>query len=266
MTASTFDPVAFDFVISKEGGYDTDPRDRGNWTSGVIGQGELKGTKYGVAAHVYPGLDIKNLTLADAKAIQKRDYWDKVAGDQMPTGIDLSVFDMGYNAGPARSLKLLQAALDSAITTATGLAQFARTLNDKVAIIKKFSAKRLSFYQGLSTFATYGRGWSRRAAECEALSVKIAVAETKAPAEVKAQLQDEQKAANKSSVAHSSAAAATTTGDGAHAAQHSWAFDWLTAAEVALVAIIAIAIVYFVWKAVAHRDRAKAYAAQAASL
>lgn len=267
MTAASFDPTAFNFVIAQEGKWDNDRRDRGNWTSGVIGEGELKGTKYGVAAHAYPNLDIKNLTLADAKTIQKRDYWDKVAGDTMPAGVDLSVFDMAYNAGPARSLAILKKALGSAATTAAGLAMVASVTGDKVGLIKAFAAMRLSFYQGLKTFVTYGRGWSRRAAECEALSVRLALtATTLQPAQVKNKLQTEQKAAAKSAVGHGSAGGTTVTGGSAGGAQHDWVFgwDWLTVFEVAAVAVLAGIALYFLWYTLAHNDRARAYAAVAA--
>ena len=37
-------------VFGHEGGLSLDPNDRGNWTSGVIGKGELKGTKFGIAS------------------------------------------------------------------------------------------------------------------------------------------------------------------------------------------------------------------------
>ena len=69
MASDTFDAITFPFVIGHEGKWGNDRRDRGNWTSGVIGKGELKGTKYGVAAHAYPELDIKNLTIDDARKI-----------------------------------------------------------------------------------------------------------------------------------------------------------------------------------------------------
>ena len=54
---------AFEKLIDHEKGLSLDPKDRGNWTTGVIGKGELKGTKYGVSAMSYPHLDIRNLTL-----------------------------------------------------------------------------------------------------------------------------------------------------------------------------------------------------------
>ena len=65
--------VIFDRVLGHEGGFQADPRDRGNWTGGEVGKGELKGTKYGVAAMTYPELDIESLTKADAKIIFRRD-------------------------------------------------------------------------------------------------------------------------------------------------------------------------------------------------
>ena len=47
-----------------EGGYVNDPKDPG---------GE---TNYGIAKRSHPTVDIKKLTLADAMAIYKREYWD----------------------------------------------------------------------------------------------------------------------------------------------------------------------------------------------
>ena len=45
---------AFDLLIGHEGGYTDNPKDPGNWTSGKVNQGQLKGTKYGIAtAHFY---------------------------------------------------------------------------------------------------------------------------------------------------------------------------------------------------------------------
>ena len=50
--------AAFARLLGNEGGFDDDARDRGNWTGGRIGVGELKGTKYGVSAAAFPDLDI----------------------------------------------------------------------------------------------------------------------------------------------------------------------------------------------------------------
>lgn len=77
--ASAFD-AAFALTVGEEGGFSQDPRDGGNWTGGAPGKGSLRGTKYGISAASYPTLHIDALTLADAKAIYRRDFWGAVAG------------------------------------------------------------------------------------------------------------------------------------------------------------------------------------------
>lgn len=265
MVAATFETVAFPFMLGSEGGFDNDPRDRGNWTTGVIGKGQLKGTKYGIASHVYPNLDIKNLTIGAAHAIYKRDYAAKVAYDDMPAGVDVSVYDMGVNAGPGRSLILLQRALGASTAAAATLARIANAAPDKVAVIKAFAAKRLAFYRSLKTFSVYGRGWTRRATQCEALSVKAWLeygAQKPAP-EIKKQLEAEAKQAENSAAKNAGGVvagggAAGTAGTQTH--DWAWSWDWTTIGLVALGVIAALVIGYFVWKMLVHRQRAQAYA------
>ena len=55
---------AIEFVLKWEGKYVNDPKDPG---------GE---TNYGIAKRSHPNVDIKNLSLVDAVAIYKREYWD----------------------------------------------------------------------------------------------------------------------------------------------------------------------------------------------
>ena len=68
----TFDKT-FERVIGHEGGFQDDVRDRANWASGTCNVGKCNGTKYGLSAMTYPTLDIRNLTLNQAKDIYKRD-------------------------------------------------------------------------------------------------------------------------------------------------------------------------------------------------
>lgn len=75
------------FVLAREGGYSNDPDDPG---------GE---TKYGICKRFYPHLDIKNLTRAEAEAIYKTDYWDRVGCPALPWPTDLIVFDTAVNHG-----------------------------------------------------------------------------------------------------------------------------------------------------------------------
>ncbi|MDH1334083.1 hypothetical protein N5D77_07565 [Comamonas thiooxydans] len=65
---------AFDRLIGHEGKFTNNPKDDGNWTGGKQDRGELKGTKFGIAANTYPHLDIKSLTIEQAKAIYREDF------------------------------------------------------------------------------------------------------------------------------------------------------------------------------------------------
>ena len=67
--------VVFERLMPHEGGFQCDPKDRGNWTGGRVGVGGLKGTNRGIAAMTYPHLDIKNLSYEQVKAIYFEDWW-----------------------------------------------------------------------------------------------------------------------------------------------------------------------------------------------
>ena len=90
---------AFTVVIGTEGGFDADPRDRGNWTGGQIGAGRLNGTKFGISSAAYPTLAIADLTLADAIGIYRMRYWLAAGCAHLPDGLDLVVFDAAVNSG-----------------------------------------------------------------------------------------------------------------------------------------------------------------------
>ena len=156
---------AFELLIGHEGGYTTNPKDAGNWTGGKQGVGVNKGTKYGIAANSYPNLDIKNLTLDQAKAIYKRDYWDKVKGDQLPPSLAFHVFDMAVNSGVSRGIKLLQKTIgtneDGIIGPKTLAAVNVMNANHAIQI---YNANRLQFYTSLRDFTTFGKGWVNRVA------------------------------------------------------------------------------------------------------
>lgn len=164
MSKLTFDQ-AFDRLIGHEGKFTNDSRDRGNWTTGIIGKGQLKGTKYGISAMTYPMLDIKNLTLAQAKDIYKRDWWDALNAKNIDSAIIFQVWDFAINAGMATAKRKLQSAVgvadDGIIGPISLKAVNDADLND---VLMKFNAERLTYYTKLSTWTTYGKGWTNRVA------------------------------------------------------------------------------------------------------
>lgn len=157
--------TAFERLIGHEGALSLDRGDPGNWTGGRVGVGVLKGTKFGIAANTYPDLDIRNLTLDGAKAIYRRDWWDKIAADQLPDAVVFQVWDFAINAGMSTAKRALQRTVGVADDGMFGPITVAAIRNADVNdMLMRFNAQRLRYYTSLSTWATYGKGWTRRVA------------------------------------------------------------------------------------------------------
>ena len=149
-------------ILHHEGGYVNHPKDPGGETNlGVTKRVYLEhgGTK-----------DMKELTVEDVAPIYKKGYWDKMKGDDLPGGLDLCVFDFGVNAGPGRSAKYLQTMIgtvaDGGIGPNTLKAVEAYVSEHGInKSIENFQEARQGYYEKLSTFETFGRGWTRRVTE-----------------------------------------------------------------------------------------------------
>ena len=97
-----------DVILVNEGGYQNNPNDLGNWT-GPNRTGELKGTKYGIACRFFPYLDIKNLTVAQAREIYWQKYYLPMALEGIKNHLSvLQIFDFGVNAGKVRAIRTAQ--------------------------------------------------------------------------------------------------------------------------------------------------------------
>ena len=156
---------AFDRVIGNEGRIQKEPGDRGNWTSGVVRRGELKGTKFGISAMSYPLLDIENLTVEQAKGIYYEDWWIKLGMDLFRPALSYQMFDAAINHGMGQASKMLQRAvsvLDDGI-----LGPVTRSKLDLIPLddlLMKFLAERLEFMTFVGTWDTFSKGWARRIA------------------------------------------------------------------------------------------------------
>lgn len=169
--------IDFDFasfiVLQKEGGFQDDHDDSGNWTGGKIGVGLPKGTKYGISAAAYPHLDIKNLTKEDSIRIYKEDYWDACGANMVPERFRLHVFDMAVNAGPATAIKILQRAAlvddDGKIGPKTLSAIPSTSVQD-------YTTERIKYYEAIvkknPIKRKYLKGWKRRALDIERITLE----------------------------------------------------------------------------------------------
>lgn len=142
---------AFQFVLSVEGGHVDDPHDPG---------GE---TRYGISQRAYPHLEIATLTPDDARALYRRDYWDKVRGDALPPAIAVAAFDCAVNQGVGRARRLLQRALRVRVDGRIGLITLAAASHaDPDALLTDFLSHRLRAYAMTRNASRYMRGWARR--------------------------------------------------------------------------------------------------------
>lgn len=158
--------IAFERVIGHEGGFQADPRDRGNWTSGVPGKGELKGTKFGVSAMSYPTLDIEHLTVDHAKQIYMADYWLKTGCNELEFAAAFQVFDAAVNHGTSAAVRMIQCAIG--VPEDGLLGPVTREAMRRAAVIKfvmRFLAERIEYFTHANGFAQYGKGWMRRMAD-----------------------------------------------------------------------------------------------------
>jgi uncharacterized protein (TIGR02594 family) len=170
MAASSYDE-ALARLLAHEGGYGDHPRDPGGPTNHGITLADYR-------RHVKPhatAADVRSMPVAVAKAIYRRHYWDALACDALPSGVDYTVFDYGVNSGIGRAARVLQqlcgVAADGVIGAATVAAAHAR---DPKAIAAALCDERLTFLQSLATWPTFGRGWGRRVAEVRATALVMA--------------------------------------------------------------------------------------------
>jgi lysozyme family protein len=83
-------------TLEIEGGYSNNPNDPG------------KETNFGISKAAFPNLDIKNLTVEDARKIYYSSFWAPAKCSTLATKIALPIFDFAVTSGVSRSVKYLQ--------------------------------------------------------------------------------------------------------------------------------------------------------------
>ena len=152
-------PKCLQVILHHEGGYVNHPRDPG---------GE---TNLGVTKRVYEEWggtkDMRDLTQEDVAPIYEKNYWGRAKCDHLPSGLDLAVFDWAVNSGVGRAAKKLQTMIGTEADGGIG-PNTLRTLDEYIEhhgieeTLKNYKAIRQKFYESLSTFDTFGKGWTKR--------------------------------------------------------------------------------------------------------
>jgi len=159
-----------EMLLHHEGGFVNHPRDPGGMTN------------LGVTLRVYERWigkkvseqEMRDLTVEQVAPIYKHNYWDKCRCDDLPSGLDWSIFDWAVNSGPGRSAKALQGIIGATQDGGIGpkTLQLVAEHNPQ-EMIEKMHDKRQGFYEGLKTFDTFGKGWSRRNLETREKALEL---------------------------------------------------------------------------------------------
>ncbi|MFT3689678.1 glycoside hydrolase family 108 protein [Paenirhodobacter sp.] len=157
-------------ILLSEGGWSDHPADPGGAT--------MKGITLDTYRKYHPGAtkaDLRAIPDAEVARIYRAGYWDRMRGDDLPAGLDLVAFDAAVNSGPGRAAKWLQSAVgvlaDGRIGPRT--IEAAQTARHPEAIARALQARK-SFLISLSTWATFGRGWSSRLNRVEQVALTMA--------------------------------------------------------------------------------------------
>jgi lysozyme family protein len=158
-------------ILHHEGGWSFHKDDPG----GMTNLGVTKKVWEEWVGHPVDEKAMRSLTATDVGPMYKAKYWDKIKGDDLPSGVDYVVFDAAVNSGPGRAAKWLQACVgvepDGGIGPKTLAAVNAFDANQ---LVEDYAKRRLSFLMDLPHWGTFGKGWSRRVAEVQKTGLDMA--------------------------------------------------------------------------------------------
>lgn len=156
------------FILKAEGGYVNNPADPGGETN--------KGVTWNTWQTMFGNTHDQFMAMsqADWTTIFKKNYWDKILGDQITSQriADIMV-DWAYNSGPGTAVKHVQNILintcSAAITTDGGIGpKTVAAINaaDEPTVWNAIVADRIAFYNNLvaekASLGQFLKGWLNR--------------------------------------------------------------------------------------------------------
>jgi lysozyme family protein len=174
MTASNFD-ASYKRIRVYEGGNVDDPRDPGGRTSRGITQRVYDGYRQRIGQ---PTRDVWQATEQEVRNIYRQQYWSAARCDDLPSGVDLIVFDGAVNSGVSQSVKCLQATVGVVTDGTIGNATLGALVDlEPSFVIEGIATRRMAFLHHLSTFKTFGAGWTKRVADVQRTALAMAASD-----------------------------------------------------------------------------------------
>jgi lysozyme family protein len=161
----------FALVLKHEGGFVDHPRDPG----GMTNLGVTRKNWEAYLSRDVTEAEMRALTPEIVKPFYKKNYWDKIKGDDLPSGVDYAAYDLAVNSGTGRAAKYLQ---QIAGVTADGVigpkSLEAIQKCDAEDTVDEICNMRMDFLKNLNTFDTFGKGWTIRVNDVKAKATEMA--------------------------------------------------------------------------------------------
>lgn len=154
--------MAFQMVLKHEGGYVNNPKDPG----GMTNLGVTKKVWEEYVGHSVDENIMRGLTPDMVQPLYKKNYWDRIKGDQLPDGVDYAAYDLAVNSGVGRAAKYLQQIAGVPADGVIGPKSLeAIKACPAEEVVDALCDMRLEFLKRLPTWTTFGKGWERRVVE-----------------------------------------------------------------------------------------------------
>jgi lysozyme family protein len=162
---------AFQLVLKHEGGYVNHPKDPGGMTN--LGVTKRAWEEY-VGGTVNEA-QMRALTPDVVKPFYKKNYWDKIKGDELPPGVDYAAYDLAVNSGTGRAAKYLQQIAGVPADGVIGPKSLEAIKACRPAeTVDVLCDMRLDFLQKLPTWGTFGKGWGKRVDDVAKIAMEMA--------------------------------------------------------------------------------------------
>ncbi len=158
----TIGPSAFG-PLGEEGGWSDNPDDPGGATMRGITLRTYRDWCARNGLSVPSKDDLRLMPDSQRTVIYQGGFWVPIAGDALPLGVDLMVFDFGVNDGPPRSAELLQRVAGVAEDGVIGSITLAAVGGmDAGEVIGRLAIAQANHYRSRPDFGEFGKDWLAR--------------------------------------------------------------------------------------------------------
>ncbi len=161
-------PTCLQYLLKLEGGFAKLPGD--------------ETTKYGVkqstweayCGHPVTEAVMRNLTTDQVGPLYKTHYWDQVRADELPSGVDVCLFDFAVHSGPREASTQIQRIVGVVSDGTLGKLSLAAIASMKPeSLITQLIASRLAFIKKLKNYPLFAKGWESRLVQLQGFCQKL---------------------------------------------------------------------------------------------